>query len=60
MCERLNATSIAVPAGASTGHMAPSGRHVPAEGLRHCLQRGLQDRPDQPAFSVAGLGEGLA
>jgi len=38
--------------------MAPGGRHVPAEELRHCPQRGLQDRLGTPAFSGAGLGEG--
>ena len=34
MCLRLNAASIAVPSGAEAGHSAPSGRVVPAEGLR--------------------------
>ena len=58
MCLRLNAASIAIPLGAEAGHMAPSGRHVPAEGLRHCPQRGLQDRPGWRAFIAARLGEG--
>ena len=47
-----------VPSGAEPGHMAPGGRHVPAEELRHCPQRGLQDRLGLPAFSGARLGEG--
>jgi len=34
MCLRLEAAGIAVPAGAEAGHMAPSGRHVPAEALQ--------------------------
>jgi hypothetical protein len=38
--------------------MAPSGRHVPAEGLRRKPRRGLQDRLAWPAFSVARAGEG--
>ncbi|KQV46868.1 hypothetical protein ASC95_25440 [Pelomonas sp. Root1217] len=58
MCSRLDAASIAVPSGAEAGHMAPSGRHVPAEELRREPQRGLQDRLGLPAFSRARLGEG--
>lgn len=37
-----------VPSGAEAGHEAPSGRLVPAEGLRPMPQRGLQDRPPYP------------
>ncbi len=40
--------------GAEAGHIAPGGRDVPAEGLRHMPQRGLQDRPTHPS------DEGLA
>ncbi len=39
--------------------MAPSERHVPAEGLARKRKRGLQDRVGLPAFSAARLGEGL-
>jgi len=59
MCLPVAPAGIAVPWGAEAGHMAPSGRHVPAEELRHMPQRGLQDRLDWPAFSEARLGEGL-
>ena len=34
MCLRLDAASIAVPSGASAGHIEPSGLDVPAEALR--------------------------
>jgi len=41
----VDPASIAVPAGAEAEHIAPSGRDVPAEGLRHEPQSGLQGRP---------------
>jgi hypothetical protein len=45
MCSRLDAASIAVPSGAEAGHIAPSGRDVPAEELRH--RRGAVCKTDQ-------------
>jgi len=60
MCVTVDPARIAVPSGAEAGHIAPSGPNVSDEELRRETQRGLQDRPEPPAFSVAWLGEGRA
>ena len=58
MCLRLDAASVALPQGAEAGHIAPSGRDVPAAELRH--YRSAVCKTDQTArVQRGGLGEGF-
>ena len=49
---------LSLPSGAEAGHGKSCGLVVPAEEQLLCRLRGLQGRPDPPAFSEAGRGEG--